>query len=116
MKGFSQAVVQHLAKTIPQKFVAKSGPKNRVDKIFVDYLRNGFGATTVCAWSARARPGSAVSVPIAWDEWQDLSGSAYWTVENIAERVAIGNSMWKGDAKSAHSMTKAIKTPGYKST
>ena len=49
VKGLSQAVVQHLAKTIPQKFVAKSGPKNRVGKIFVDYRRNGFEATTVSA-------------------------------------------------------------------
>ena len=57
-KGFSQAVVAHLARTLPQMFFAKSGPKNRVDKIFIDYLRNGLGATTVCLVGARApRPG-----------------------------------------------------------
>src|SRR5690606_27930740 len=49
VKGFSQAIVQHLARTLPQRFVAKSGPKNRIGKIFIDYLRNGFGATTVAA-------------------------------------------------------------------
>jgi bifunctional non-homologous end joining protein LigD len=65
VKGFSQAVVQHVSKTIPQRFVARSGPKNRVGKIFIDYLRNGLGATTVCAWSARARPGLGISVPVA---------------------------------------------------
>ena len=54
VKAFSQAVVQHLASTVPQRFVAKSGPRNRVGKIFVDYLRNGFGATTACAWTACA--------------------------------------------------------------
>ena len=57
--------------TIPERFVAKSGPQNRVGKIFVDYLRNGFGATTVCAWSARSRPGLGVSVPLDWDELAD---------------------------------------------
>ena len=41
VKGFSQAVVQHLARTILQRFVAKSRPKNYVGKIFVDYLRDG---------------------------------------------------------------------------
>jgi bifunctional non-homologous end joining protein LigD len=46
VKDFSQAIVQHLARTLPERFVAKSGPKNRVGKIFIDYLRNGFGATT----------------------------------------------------------------------
>ena len=114
VKGLSQAVVQHLAKTIPQKFVAKSGPKNRVGKIFVDYLRNGFGATTVSAWSARARPGLGVSVPIAWDELQGLHSSAHWTIENIAERIAVGNSVWDDYAKSARSLNKAMKLLGYK--
>ena len=45
VKDFSHAIVQHLAETIPQRFVVKSGPRNRVGKIFIDYLRNGFGAT-----------------------------------------------------------------------
>ncbi|MBC7624309.1 MAG: hypothetical protein H7232_13070 [Aeromicrobium sp.] len=54
VKAFSQAVVIHLAQIIPNRFVAKRGPKNRVGKIFIDYLRNGMGATTGCAWSARA--------------------------------------------------------------
>ncbi len=65
VKDFSEAIVVHLAKTIPQRFVAKSGPSNRRGKIFIDYLRNGFGATTVCPWSVRARPGLRVSVPLA---------------------------------------------------
>lgn len=55
----SRAIVAHLAKTIPSRFVAKSGAKNRIGKIFVDYHRNGHGATTAAAFSARARPGSA---------------------------------------------------------
>ena len=114
VKDFSQAVVQHLAKTIPQKFVAKSGPKNRVGKIFVDYLRNGFGATTVSAWSARARPGLGVSVPMAWDELPQLTSSAHWTIENVAERIAVGNSVWDGYARSACSLSKAMKTLGFK--
>ena len=114
VKGLTQAVVQHIAKTIPQKFVAKSGPKNRVGKIFVDYLRNGFGATTISAWSARARPGLGVSVPIAWDELQGLSSSAHWTAKNIAERIAVGNSVWDDYAKSARSLNKAMKLLGFK--
>ncbi len=108
VKGFSQAVVQHLARTIPQRFVAKSGPKNRVGKIFVDYLRNGFGATTVSAWSARARPGMGVSVPVAWDELAGLQSSAHWTVQNIADRLPVGNTPWAAYAASARSLKPAM--------
>ncbi|HSW20295.1 MAG TPA: DNA ligase D, partial [Ramlibacter sp.] len=94
VKAFSQAVVQHLARAVPQRFVAKSGPSNRIGKIFIDYLRNGFGATTVSAWSARARPGMGISVPVRWDELQGLSGGDHWTVRSAAERLPKGNLPW----------------------
>ena len=68
VRALAKRIVEHMAETIPERFVAKSGPKNRVGKVFVDYLRNGFGATTACAWSARARPGLGVSVTCEWDE------------------------------------------------
>lgn len=114
VKGFAQAVVQHMSDTIPQRFVAKSGPKNRVGRIFVDYLRNGRGATTVSAWSARARTGMGVSVPLAWEELPGLSAGDHWTVGNIAERVAVGNGPWKDYGRSARSLTPAMKLMGYK--
>ncbi|WP_218508578.1 DNA ligase D [Variovorax sp. dw_308] len=98
VKSFSQAIVQHLARTIPQLFVARSGPKNRVGKIFPDYLRNGFGATTAAAWSARARPGLGVSIPLTWDEVDEVRGGAQWSIANVHERLDRGNDPWKGYA------------------
>lgn len=112
VKGFSQAVVQHLASTIPDRFVAKSGPRNRVGKIFVDYLRNGFGATTVSAWSARSRPGLGVSVPLAWDELPALTSASQWTVRNIADRLAVGNGPWEGMEKRGKALGPAMKMLG----
>jgi bifunctional non-homologous end joining protein LigD len=52
VKGFSKAVAQHMARVMPDRFSTVLGPKNRVDKIFIDYLRNGKGASTVAAFSA----------------------------------------------------------------
>ena len=114
VKGFSQAVVAHLAQTIPERFVAKSGPRNRVGKVFVDYLRNGFGATTVSAWSARSRPGLGVSVPLAWDELPALTGAAQWTVANAGERFSTGNKPWAAMERSRKGLAAAMKTLGYK--
>ena len=112
VKGFAQALVRHLARTIPQRFVAKSGPHNRVGKIFVDYLRNGWGATTACAWSPRARPGMGISVPVAWDELAALAGSAQWTVRSAGERLAVGNAPWAGYADAAAALGAAMRTLG----
>ncbi len=112
VKRFSQAIVQHLARTLPQLFVAKSGPKNRVGKIFADYLRNGFGATTVCAWSARARPGLGISVPVTWDELDKLTSGAHWTIQNVHSRLDAGNTPW--DDYTPQSLTAAMSAMEFK--
>jgi bifunctional non-homologous end joining protein LigD len=114
VRGFSQAVVEHLATTIPQIFVAKSGPKNRVGKIFADYLRNGVGATTASAWSARARPGLGISVPVAWDELTNLHSGAHWTIRTVQARLDKGNTPWSDYAKAAKGLGSAMKMLGYK--
>jgi bifunctional non-homologous end joining protein LigD len=113
VRGFSRAIVQHLARIVPDRFVAKSGPRNRVGKIFADYLRNGFGATTACAWSARARPGMGVSVPLAWEELPDLDSAAHWTVADIADRLAVGNTPWDAMERSRTGLRAAMETLGY---
>jgi bifunctional non-homologous end joining protein LigD len=111
IKDFSQAIVRHLASTLPQLFVAKSGPKNRVGKIFADYLRNGFGATTVAAWSARARPGLGISVPIEWDELADIKSGAQWTISTAHTRLDAGNDPWKD--YQPQSVSAAMKALGF---
>jgi hypothetical protein len=88
-----------MAETIPERFVAKSGPKNRVGKVFVDYLRNGFGATTACAWSARARPGLGVSVTCEWDELGAITAGDHWTIRNAHERIEERGDAWRDYAR-----------------
>jgi bifunctional non-homologous end joining protein LigD len=114
VKDFSHAVVMHLAAVIPERFVAKSGPKNRIGRIFPDYLRNGFGATTVSAWSLRARPGLGVSVPVAWDELASLTGGAHWTAQTLGARLATGNQPWDAYEASRNSLGSAMKRVGFK--
>ncbi|AHL75658.1 ATP-dependent DNA ligase [Stutzerimonas stutzeri] len=87
VKAFSQAIAQYMAKLLPQHFSAVSGPKNRVGRIFIDYLRNSQGASTVAAYSVRAREGLGVSVPIHRDELAELKGANLWTIRNLMPRL-----------------------------
>ncbi len=87
VKAFSQSIVKYMARLIPDRFSAISGPKNRVGRIFIDYLRNGLGATTICAYSVRAREGLPVSVPIHREEVAELKGANAWTIANLHERL-----------------------------
>jgi bifunctional non-homologous end joining protein LigD len=87
VKAFSKAVADFMAKQIPERFVSKMGPKNRIGRLFIDYLRNARGASTVCAYSVRARPGLAVSVPITRDELEKVTNSDQWNIANLHERL-----------------------------
>ena len=87
VKAFSQGIAKYMARLMPQYFSAVSGPKNRVGRIFIDYLRNSQGASTVAAYSVRAREGLAVSVPIHRSELADLKGANIWTIRNLMPRL-----------------------------
>jgi bifunctional non-homologous end joining protein LigD len=102
-----------MSSTLPKLFVARSGPRNRVGKVFIDYLRNGFGATTACAWSARARPGLGISVPVSWSQLPSLKGGANWTVKTAHLRLAEGNAPWASYGNSAGSLKSGMKLLGF---
>ncbi|MDQ6629880.1 MAG: DNA ligase D [Pseudomonadota bacterium] len=112
VKALSRSIVEHMAKVVPERFVAKSGPKNRVGRIFVDYLRNGFGATTASAWSARARAGLGISVPCAWDELGTITGGAHWTIRNVGDRLEEHVDPWRALAGTRQSLSTAMKALG----
>lgn len=115
VKDFSQAVVQHLAQVIPSRFVAKSGPANRVGKVFVDYLRNGHGATTAAAFSARARPGLGVSMPVPWEALDRLKSGAHWNIATAREHLSFQQEdPWAGYWTCRQTLTKAMKLLGHR--
>ncbi|MFM0605713.1 DNA ligase D [Paraburkholderia sediminicola] len=110
VKAFSQAVAQHMATTLPKYFSAKMGAQNRKQKIFVDYLRNNRGSSTVAAFSARARPGLGVSVPLSWDEVATTTSGDQWTIENVHERLEdLRRDPWADYAKTRQRITAAMR-------
>jgi bifunctional non-homologous end joining protein LigD len=106
VKDFSHAIVSHMAKLLPERFSAVSGPKNRVGRIFIDYLRNGLGATTICAYAVRTREGLPVSVPIFREEVGELKGGNQWNIHTVHERLAeVGDEPWADLKKTRQTVT-----------
>jgi bifunctional non-homologous end joining protein LigD len=115
VKGFSKAVVEHLARVVPSRFVAKSGGSNRVGKLFVDYLRNGHGATTAAAFSARARPGLGVSMPVSWDDLAGLKSGAQWTIADAREHLSFQRvDPWADYWTTRQKLRAAMQALGYR--
>jgi bifunctional non-homologous end joining protein LigD len=113
-KDFSEAVVKQLASTLPQRFVAKSGPRNRIGKIFVDYLRNARGATTATAFSARARPGLGVSMTIAREQLDEIEAGSQWNIVTALPFLAKRKKdPWSAYAKTANRLEAAAKRLGH---
>jgi len=88
VKAFAKSIADEMAADSPQRFVATIAKAKRKGKTLVDYLRNGRGSTAVAPYSTRARPGAAVSMPLAWSELSPAVGPDYFTVENAVSRLA----------------------------
>ena len=70
----------------PDLFTTEFRRAYREGRVFVDWLRNTPGATTVVPWSLRASPGAPVAVPIRWDEL-DATEPDRWRLDSVARRV-----------------------------
>ncbi len=68
VKSFSKAVAERIVRESPEEYIATMSKEKRKGKIFIDYLRNGRGATSIAAYSTRGRLGAPVSTPVSWDE------------------------------------------------
>jgi bifunctional non-homologous end joining protein LigD len=97
VKAFAKAIADSMAADSPERYVATIAKAKRTGKVLVDYLRNQRGATAVAAYSTRARPGAAVSMPLAWEELGPAIGPAYFTVRNAPARLAaLNRNPWDG--------------------
>jgi bifunctional non-homologous end joining protein LigD len=107
--AFSRRVAEHLARLIPQRFSAKRGAPNRQGKVYIDWQRNQFAATTVSAYSPRHRRGVPVSVPIDWDELgrRDIR-AAWFNLRNVAARIAERGDAWADEPPLRQSLTQRV--------
>jgi len=97
VRTFAGAFARTLAEAMPKEFVATAGESKREDRIFIDWLRNGRGATSVASYSLRARADGGVAMPLAWTQLAKLARANQYTVVNAAQYVARRRSdPWDG--------------------
>ena len=88
-KKFTQAVAEAMAKAQPERYVARMTKSARRGRIFVDYLRNGRGATAVAPYSTRALPRASVSTPLTWDELTEGVRADHFKIDNLRQRLDV---------------------------
>ncbi|NUQ01755.1 MAG: ATP-dependent DNA ligase, partial [Armatimonadetes bacterium] len=97
----------------PDRYTVQAAKARRVDRIFIDWLRNARGATSVAAYVTRAREGAPVSTPVRWDELGRLSGGNHYTVANLPRRLSrLDGDPWEGFAAQRQSLREALRKLG----
>ncbi|MES2966082.1 MAG: DNA ligase D, partial [Bdellovibrionota bacterium] len=95
-KAFSKAVAQLMEREHPYRYTHELAKVKRKGKIFIDYLRNGWGSTAITAYSARAKPDANVALPITWKELKRLRSPAAFTIANAPKKVRSNEDPWEG--------------------
>ncbi len=88
IKNFCKSVTVQLTSEYPDDYTTNIMKKNRKGRIFLDYLRNGFGATAVAPFSLRAKERPTVAVPISWDELKKIKKPDLFDINLTLKRLA----------------------------
>jgi bifunctional non-homologous end joining protein LigD len=102
VKGFARALCEAVAADDPKRLTTTVSLAKRRGKVYLDYLRNGRGATAIASYSTRARPGAPVAVPLRWSELRPSLSSERYTLGNVRRRLAsLRGDPWQGFAEAA---------------
>ena len=106
-KNFAHIICAQMAADSPTKYLDTMSKKDRVGRIFLDYLRNDRTATAVAVLSTRARPGATVSMPVHWKEVKATLKPEKFTL-HTAPQLLGKTRPWGGYDEAARSLAAAI--------
>jgi bifunctional non-homologous end joining protein LigD len=110
VKAFTRALAEMVAAADPARYTSQMPKAKRTGRIYIDYLRNQRGATSIAAYSTRSRPGAPVSVPLAWDELDSDVRSNTFTIETLPRRLeSLAADPWADFASVRQSITAAMR-------
>ena len=107
---FAKWVADSFVAQRPEAFTANMAKRARRGRIYIDYLRNGRGATAVGAYVPRSRPGAPVSTPVSWEEVEQGVKPDEFTVESVPQRLAaLRSDPWAEIDKIRQSISAAVR-------
>jgi bifunctional non-homologous end joining protein LigD len=107
-KEFCRGLTELIVRLKPNAYVATMSKAQRKGKIFIDFFRNGRGATFIAPYSTRAREGAPVAMPLGWDELSPKLGADHFNVRNVMKRMArLSADPWKDASAKKQVLTAA---------
>lgn len=96
IKKFSKSICDQMENEHPESFTTNMSKAKRKGKIFLDYLRNGYGASAIVPYSVRAREHAPVALPITWLEASKLKNAKSYTLKNVPKLLKKRKDPWRG--------------------
>jgi bifunctional non-homologous end joining protein LigD len=104
--AFCRGVADAVAGKAPDKFTAVMTKAKRTGKIYVDYVRNTRGSTSVAPYSTRAREAGTVAFPLGWEELEESEPPEACTLVTLAGRLArLDRDPWASYEQSAQAQS-----------
>lgn len=105
VRGVAHRLVEQLARRAPDRLTVEMAKADRQGRLFLDYLRNAYGQTTVAPYAIRAKPGAPIATPLDWEELGDTSlHSQSYTLKNIFRRLGQKADPWRDIREQAQSL------------
>ncbi|MBN2479640.1 MAG: non-homologous end-joining DNA ligase, partial [Parachlamydiales bacterium] len=86
VRDFAKKIALILTQKYPEKYTAETRKEKRKDRVFIDYLRNGFAQTTIAPYSVRAIEKAPIATPIEFNELSKIFNSQNFNVKNIFKK------------------------------
>ena len=107
-KAFCEMIADKMAADDPSRYLATASKAQREGRIFVDWLRNARGATSVASWSLRARAGAPVAMPLRWDELAKVKSPTAFDLATALKRAkSLRKDPWEGFAALKQALPRA---------
>lgn len=108
-KAFARAVSRAHAHDAPKHLTTNMAKSKRKGKVFLDYLRNGRGSTSIARYSTRAKSGATVATPLRWDELSTNATANRYTVNNVSRRLsALKADPWEDYEEARRPVTRTM--------
>ncbi|MFW5866815.1 MAG: non-homologous end-joining DNA ligase [Armatimonadota bacterium] len=104
VREFAHDVALVLVRRHEDTYTLQQRKNKRGERVFLDVLRNSYGATAVAPYAVRAREGAPVATPISWDELEGGADPREWTIESVPDRLAQKGDPWAGMMRHARSV------------
>jgi len=104
VRQFAHDVALLLVRRREDRYTLEQHKEKRKGRIFMDMLRNSYGATSVAPYAVRARPGAPVATPLEWREVEGGASPRDWSIRNLPNRLAQKEDPWRHIMRHAFSI------------